>query len=200
MILGYGYRDHGDHVLTEDDPFGRPAGDDCDPHVAAMRSTEQQAFMAPGGVALRYGLLYGGDLERMRTLLFKRALPVAHGGMLGWVHHEDAAAATVAALEKGQPGQAYNIVDDLAASWQEVFIAMADAVGAPRPPQVPRWVLRLMAPYVAAFVVGTSMRVSNRKAKAELGWKPTYSTYHEGVMGTVAARIAPPALANANRA
>jgi nucleoside-diphosphate-sugar epimerase len=69
-------------------------------------------------------------------------------------------------------------------------------------------VLRLLAPYVAAFVVGTSMRVSNTKAKAELGWKPTYSTYYEGVMATLsgvrvntlAERIAPPALAKDNRA
>ena len=67
----------------------------------------------------------------MRALLARRRLPVARGGVLAWVHHEDAAAATVAALEHGRPGQAYNIVDDLPAGWQEVYTAMAAAFGAP---------------------------------------------------------------------
>jgi nucleoside-diphosphate-sugar epimerase len=180
IILGYGYRDHGDRVLTEQDPFGRPAGDRTDPHLAAMVSTEQQAFTAPEGIALRYGLLYGGDAERLRPQLTRRRLPVCKGGVLGWVHHEDAAAATVAALEHGRAGQAYNVVDDLPASWQEVFTAMAAAFGAPPPRRVPRWLLRLAAPYVASFAADTSMRVSNVKAKRELGWRPAYPTYRDG--------------------
>ena len=181
IILGYGYRDHGDRVLTEQDPFGHPAGDRPDPHVAAMLSTEQQAFSTPEGIALRYGLLYGGDAERLRALLARRRLPVARGGLLGWVHHQDAAAATVAALEHGRAGQAYNVVDDLPATWQEVYTAMAEALGAPPPRQIPRWLFRLAAPYVASFAVDTSMRVSNAKAKHQLGWQPTFPSYHEGV-------------------
>jgi nucleoside-diphosphate-sugar epimerase len=117
----------------------------------------------------------------MHDLLSKRALPVAHGGLLGWVHREDAAAATVAALEHGRGGRAYNVVDDRPASWREVFTAMADALGTPRPPQVPGWVLRLLAPYVASFAVGTSMRVSNARARAELGWRPRFPSYTDGV-------------------
>jgi len=181
IIFGYGYRDHGDRVLTEDDPFGRPAGNRSDPHMAAMLSTEQQAFGAPEGIALRYGLLYGGDAERVGDLLARRRLPVAKGGVLGWVHHDDAAAATVAALERGRPGQAYNVVDDLPATWWEVYTAMAKALGAPPPWRLPDWLLRLAAPYVASFVVGTSMRVSNAKATAELGWRPLYPNYRVGV-------------------
>jgi nucleoside-diphosphate-sugar epimerase len=125
IILGYGYSDHGDQLLTEEAPFGIPAGNKSDPHVAAMRSAERQAFTAPEGIALRYGLLYGGDAEQMRALLARRALLVTRGGLLGWVHHEDAARATVAGLEHGQAGEAYNIVDDRPASWQEVFTSMA---------------------------------------------------------------------------
>jgi nucleoside-diphosphate-sugar epimerase len=120
IIFGYGYSDHGDHVVTEDDPFGNLAGNASDPHIRAMRSTEEQAFTTPEGIALRYGLLYGGDAPQMRTLLNKRRLPVAPGGLLGWIYHDDAAAATVAALEDGRPGQAYNLVDDLPATWLEV--------------------------------------------------------------------------------
>jgi len=190
IVLGYGYRDHGDHVLTEHDPFGWPAGDRTDPHVAAMRSTEQQAFSAPEGIALRYGLLYGGDAARMRALLARRGLPVARGGVLGWVHHEDAAAATVAALERGRPGQAYNVVDDLPATWEEVYTAIAAAFGAPPPRRLPRWLFRLAAPYVASFAIDTSMRVSNAKAKRELGWRPAFRTYRDGI-GAAASKEVP---------
>jgi nucleoside-diphosphate-sugar epimerase len=181
IIFGYGYRDHGDQVITEADPFGLPTGTKSDPHVAAMLSTERQAFGARRGIALRYGLFYGGDAARMRPLLARRRLPVVAGGLLGWIHHEDAAAATVAALENGQPGGAYNIVDDQPATWQEVYTAMASAVGAPAPYRLPRWAFRLAAPYVATFAVDTSMIVSNAKAKAELGWKPEFATYRDGL-------------------
>jgi nucleoside-diphosphate-sugar epimerase len=61
-----------------------------------------------------------------------------------------------------------------------VFTAMAEAFGAAPPPRLPGWLLRLAAPYVASFVVGTSMRVSNAKAKAELGWQLRYPTWREG--------------------
>jgi nucleoside-diphosphate-sugar epimerase len=193
IIFGYGYYDHGDRVLTEQSPFGDPAGNASDPHIAAMRSAEDQAFTAPEGIALRYGLLYGGDATQMRTLLAKRGVPVATGGLLGWIHHNDAVAATVTALERGQAGQAYNIVDDQPASWREVFTAMAAAFGTQAPRRLPGWLLRLTAPYVASFVTGTSMRVSNAKAKTELGWHPQFPTYHEGIEAMARSASAAPA-------
>lgn len=185
IILGYGYRDHGTNVLTEDTPFGVPDGGPCDPHVKAMRSTEQQAFTAPEGIALRYGALYGGDVQ-MPALLAKRMVPVFTGGELGWIHHEDAAAATVAALEHGRAGQAYNIVDDLPATWQQVVTAMAAALGTPRPWRLPRWMLHLIAPLIASAAADTSMRVSNHKARTELEWQPMFPTYREGIADMVA--------------
>ncbi len=185
MILGYGYYDHGDRVLTEDDQFGVPVGNASDPHVQAMRSTEEQAFTAPEGIALRYGLLYGGDAEQMRPLLVRRRIPVVPGGPLGWVHHEDAAAATLAALENGRPGQAYNVVDDLPASWTDVITAMAEAFGAPPPRRVPAWLMRVTAPLFAAIAVDTSLRVANAKAERELRWRPAYRTYRDGIRATL---------------
>ncbi|MGY1641755.1 NAD-dependent epimerase/dehydratase family protein [Geodermatophilus sp. SYSU D00703] len=187
IVLGYGIRDHGDRPLTEEDPFGEPRGDRFDPHLAAMRATERQAFTAPEGIALRYGALYGGDLAAVAPLLRRRRLPVVSSGLLAWVHHEDAADATVAALERGLPGRAYNVVDDRAATWREVFTALAAAVGAPPPRSVPVWLLRLLAPYLAACVVDTSMRVSNARARAELGWSPRYPTVTEGAAAAGAA-------------
>lgn len=187
IALGYGFRDHGDRVLTEEDPFGVPQGDRFDPHLAAMRATEQQAFTAPEGIALRYGLLYGGDAASVAPLLRRRRLPVVSGGVLPWVHHEDAADATVAALERGRPGRAYNVVDDRPATWREVFTALAAAVGAPAPRSVPVWLIRLLAPYIGSVAVDTSMRVSNRRAEVELGWSPRYPTVTEGAAAAGAA-------------
>ncbi|MFD2767805.1 NAD-dependent epimerase/dehydratase family protein [Micromonospora eburnea] len=181
IVLGYGYRDHGDRVRTEADPFGEPQGTKVDPHLSAIRATEQQAFTAPHGIALRYGMFYGGDTARLRPMLMKRRVPVANGGVLPWVHVEDAAAATVAALEQGRAGQAYNIADDEPATLAQVFTALARAFGAPAPRRLPAWLLRLAAPYAAAFAIDTNLRVSTRKAHAELGWRPAYPSYREGV-------------------
>jgi nucleoside-diphosphate-sugar epimerase len=192
VIFGYGYYDHGDHLVTEDDPFGRTAGNAGDAHIAAMRSTEEQAFGAREGIALRYGLFYGGDIRRMRSLLARQRIPVAAGGLLGWVHHDDAAAATVAALENGRPGQAYNVVDDLPATWREVVSTMADGFGAPPPRAIPGWLMRLVAPYVASFAVDTSLQVDNSKAKRELDWQPRYPTYRHGILSMVAPTPAAP--------
>jgi nucleoside-diphosphate-sugar epimerase len=185
IVLGYGYRDHGDHVLTESDPFGIPAGDLTDETVKALHAAETQTFEAPEGIALRYGLLYGGDASQIRPMIAKRLVPVAAGGPLGWIHHLDAAAATVAALERGRPGQTYNIVDDQPATWSEVFTTMAAAFGAPPPRRVPRWLLHLLAPYIGMVMVDTWLRASNAKAKTELGWQPRFRNYREGIAAMV---------------
>lgn len=185
IVFGYGYADHGPKVITEDQPFGGLRGGTCDQHVAAMLANEEMVRHGDGisGIALRYGLFYGADLENMIKLLGKRGLPVPskRNHMLPWIHIDDAATATVAALERGEPGQAYNIVDDQPASWTEMFTAMARTFDAPAPRTLPGWVIRSAAPYVGAMVLDTSMRVSNTKAKAQLGWKPAYPTYREGL-------------------
>jgi nucleoside-diphosphate-sugar epimerase len=188
IFLGYGCRDHGDHLITEDDPFGTPAGDLLDPTILALNLAELKTFTIDEGITLRYGFFYGGDVRQIRPMLAKRGVPVMAGGLLGWVHHLDAAAATVAALERGRPGQAYNIVDDQPATWREVITTMAEGFGAPSPRQVPQWLLRLVAPYLAKVAVDTSMRVSNEKAKQELGWQPRFRNYHEGIAVMVSGR------------
>ena len=180
IIFGYGFRDHGVEVLTERSPFGRPEGTPTDRIHAGLVEAEALASEAGEGIALRYGLLYGGDAPNIVPLLRRRMLPVAEGGVLGFIHHHDAAAATVAAIENGKPG-AYNVVDDVPATFEQVYTAMAEAIGAPRPLKAPRWLLTLVAPYVVAFGMDTSMRVSNTKAAKELGWRPRYPSFREGV-------------------
>jgi len=188
IFLGYGCRDHGDRLITEDDPFGIPEGDLMDPTLLALDLAEMKTFTIAEGITLRYGFFYGGDGLRIRPMLAKRGVPVMSGGLLGWIHHLDAAAATVAALERGRPGQAYNVVDDQPATWREVMTTMAQGFGAPRPRQVPHWLLRLVAPYMAKVAADTSMRVSNEKAKDELGWQPRFRNYHEGIAVMVSGR------------
>ena len=185
IVLGYGYRDHGSHVLTEDDPFAEPDTGPLAAGVAAIRSTEEQVFSADEleGIALRYGGFYGQDsfTRTLLNLVRKRRLPVpsSGGGLVSLIYREDAAAATVAALEKGRAGQAYNIVDDEPVRWAEYLDALAAACGARRPRRVPTWMLRPI-PYLHT-IISTSMRVSNAKARRELGWTPAVSTYRQGV-------------------
>jgi nucleoside-diphosphate-sugar epimerase len=185
FFMGYGYGDWGDKVLTEDDPFAPPGRDKFEQDLAAMRSTERQTFTADGieGIALRYGSLYGpgGGTEQMIEMLRRRRLPVPRGGggITSLIYVEDAAAATVAALEWGRPGEAYNVADDEPVSWGEFFGAVAKAFDAPRPREIPRWVFRFM-PYARAVLLGDH-RLSSDKAKRELLWTPTAPTYREGI-------------------
>lgn len=193
IVFGYGFADHGPTPLTEDDPFGRPAGDRYDAVVDALRSAESQVFDDPDvdGVALRYGLFYGRDLDTMTRLLRRRLLPVtAATGSLSLVHHDDAAAATVAALERGHPNRAYNIVDDTPVSWRDYVRTVADVTGTPRSLTVPRWLLGLAAPYAAGFATEVSFRISNVRAREELGWTPRYPNCRDGIRaaGTSAPR------------
>jgi nucleoside-diphosphate-sugar epimerase len=183
---GYGFRDHGDEPLTEDAPFGEPDGAFAGT-VAAMRSAEEQIFTTEGveGVSLRYGGFYGpGAVDGMLDALRRRRLPVARGGVAPWTYVEDAAAATVAALEHGRGGQAYNICDDEAATWLDVIGEIARVFGLPRPMVVPGALVRLMAPYAGALMTRTSMRLSTAKAKDELGWTPSVTGYREGLART----------------
>jgi nucleoside-diphosphate-sugar epimerase len=183
---GYGFADHGDRPLTEDAPFAEPGGRFART-LAAMRSAEEQIFTAEGveGISLRYGGFYGpGAVDAMIDALRKRRMPVAGGGVAPWTYIDDAAAATVAALERGRGGQAYNICDDEAASWLDVITELARVFGTPKPMVAPGPLVRLLAPYGGTLMTRVSMRLSTAKAKDELGWKPSVSGYREGLART----------------
>ena len=185
IVFGYGPRDHGQHVITEDDPFGEPAPGLLGKGMAAIRSAEEQVFSAEEieGIALRYGAFYGQDsgTRMISNLVRKHRLPVpsSGGGVVNFIYLEDAAAATVAALEKGSAGQAYNIVDDQPARWADYLDTLAAELGARRPWRVPAWLVRPIP--IFHKIMTASMRVSNAKARRELGWAPVVSTYREGI-------------------
>ena len=145
-----------------------------------MRHLEQ-AVMSAGGIALRYGLFYGAANDGLIEPVRKRQYPLVGdgGGITSFIHLDDAAAATVLALEHDGPA-IFNIVDDDPAPAREWLPAYAEALGAKPPRRVPRWVARLFAGD-AAVVMGTEARgASNAKAKRELGWQPRYPSWRTG--------------------
>lgn len=169
-------------VKTEDSPtIGAAAGD----MGAAVDDLERATLDAPGGIVLRYGFFYGPGTAYERDgqqieMIRKRQMPIIGGGkgMFPFIHVEDAAAATVAAVERGAPG-VYNVVDDEPAAGHEYIPYVADLIGAKKPIRVPTFVARLVAGPMAGFA--TSLQpVSNEKAKRELGWTPRYASWREG--------------------
>jgi nucleoside-diphosphate-sugar epimerase len=176
VFYGYGFDDFGDRVLDEDAAFGERPGGEVDAVFRSLQSNEQQA-RAFGGVALRYGLLYRG----------RGAIPTVPSdwrGELPFVHVDDATVAA-AALDAA-PGSVYNVVDDTPASWREVHEARASAFDLPEPTRVPSWLIRRAAPFGALLLTETSMRVSNARARADLGWAPAFPSYVEGIADAVA--------------
>lgn len=187
MFFGYGYQAHDGTKITEDAPFGEAMGGGLDDAVFALRDAENLPFAARGidAVALRYGLFYGDEhaTSVMSDMLKKRMLPLPRkgSGVISMIHVEDAVTATVAAIERGRAGEAYNIADDEPVGIDVYLRALAKAVGAPPPRRVPAWVLGILAPYFAKVATSTSVPVSNAKARRELGWSPKWTSFREGL-------------------
>jgi len=177
----------GGPVKTEDDPFDPDPAKNQVESIAGLQFLDREVPAAAlEGIVLRYGNFYGpGASESLVGMTRKRQLPIigSGAGVWSWIHLDDAAAATVAALERGVAGQAYNVVDDTPATFRALVTAIARATNAPRPRVLPRWLLRLVAPYGGAILSDVSLRVSNAKAKRELGWAPRYPSIAAGVHG-----------------
>jgi nucleoside-diphosphate-sugar epimerase len=176
----YRYARQGGMVKTEDDPLDAapPAG--AHETNAAMTHLDQ-AVTAAGGIALRYGGFYGGADDTVTRAVRKRRFPIIGDGegVTSWIHLDDAAAATVAALE--HPGAGiYNIVDDEPAPAREWLPVLADALAAKPPRHVPVWLVRLLMGEDAVMGATQSRGASNAKAKRELGWTLRYPSWRQG--------------------
>jgi nucleoside-diphosphate-sugar epimerase len=164
----------------EDDLLGGEAGD----MALAIRDLEQTTLEA-GGIVLRYGFFYGPGTAyapdgQQIELIKKRQMPVIGGGKgyFPFVHIDDVASATVAAIERGHSG-VYNVVDDEPAAGRDWIPYVAQLVGAKKPMRVPAWVARFAAGALATMATRLQP-VSNAKAKRELGWEPRYPSWREG--------------------
>jgi 2-alkyl-3-oxoalkanoate reductase len=190
-IAAFRFGQTGGPLQTEADPL--------DPDPPAALRTGQAAILHVEqavttiewgeGLALRYGAFYGPGTgfslapdAVMAAAIRKRRFPLVGrgGGVWSFVHIEDAAAATAAAVERGRPGM-YNVLDDEPAPVREWLPLLANALGAKPPRRVPRWLGRLAAGEMATVMM-TDMWVgaSNAKAKRELGWQLRYPSWRQG--------------------
>jgi len=137
------------------------------------------------GLVLRYGWFYGpgtyyGEAGSMASDVRKRRFPIvgSGSGLFSFIHVDDAADATVAAVERGAPG-VYNVVDDEPAALRDWVPAYAEAIGAPPPRRAPVWLARLVAGKMASSM-NVQPGASNAKAKRELRWEPRWRSWREG--------------------
>ena len=176
----YRYAREGGPVKSEDDPLDPNPPANAAETYAAMSHLDR-AVTGAGGIALRYGGFYGGVSEGWAEPVRKRQFPIVGdgGGIMSFIHLDDAAAATVLALEHDGPA-IYNIVDDEPAPARDWLPVLAEVLGAKPPRRFPAWLVRLFAGE-AAVVMGTQSRgASNAKAKRELGWSPRYPSWRTG--------------------
>jgi nucleoside-diphosphate-sugar epimerase len=171
----------GGWVKTEEDPLDLLAGTAAHAGMEAIRHVEDVVVKA-GGAVLRYGGLYGpGATDDQVELVRKRQFPLVGGGAgyCSWVHLDDAASATVLAVEQKARG-VFDIVDDEPAPASEWLPYLAACAGAKRPMRVPKWVARLLAGEAAVTMMTEGRGFSNAKAKRELGWQLRYPSWRQG--------------------
>jgi nucleoside-diphosphate-sugar epimerase len=171
----------GGWVKTEEDPVDPMTGTPAEPGMRAIRHVEDVVTRA-GGAVLRYGWFYGpGSTEDLVEPVRKRQFPVVGSGAghCSWIHLDDAATATVLAVEQHAKG-VFAIVDDEPAPASQWLPYLAECAGAKRPMRVPAWLARPLAGDVAVIVMTEGRGFSNAKAKRELGWELRYPSWRLG--------------------
>jgi nucleoside-diphosphate-sugar epimerase len=167
----------GGWVKTEEDPL----------EVEVVEGTKainhlEDVVVKAGGAVLRYGGLYGpGANDDQVKLVRKRLFPLVGGGTgyFSWVHVDDAASATVLAVEQRAKG-VFNIVDDEPAPVSQWLPYLAECAGAKSPRRLPKWLARLLAGEMVAGMMTEGRAFSNAKAKRELGWQLRYPSWRQG--------------------
>jgi nucleoside-diphosphate-sugar epimerase len=165
----------GGWVKTEEDPLEVIEGTKAINHL-------EDAVVRAGGAVLRYGGFYGaGANDDQVKFVRKRLFPLVGGGTgyFSWVHVDDAASATVLAVEQQAKG-VFNIVDDEPAPVSEWLPYLAECAGAKPPRRVPKWLARLLAGEMMVGMMTEGRGFSNAKAKRELGWELRYPSWRQG--------------------
>jgi nucleoside-diphosphate-sugar epimerase len=165
----------GGWVKTEEDPLEVVEGTKAISHL-------EDVVVRAGGAALRYGGFYGpGANDDQVKMVRKRMFPLVGGGTgyTSWVHLDDAASATVLAVEQQAKG-VFNIVDDEPAPVSEWLPYLAECAGVKPPRRVPAWLARLLAGEMVVGMMTEGRGFSNAKARRELGWEPRYPSWRQG--------------------
>jgi nucleoside-diphosphate-sugar epimerase len=187
-FAGWPYAKEGSAVKDEEAPLDPSPPASVEQTMAAIRHLEATVVRAEAieGIALRYGGFYGPGTSLFEDgehaeLIRKRRFPIVGSGAGVWsfIHIDDVAGATLAAIERGRRG-VYNIVDDEPAATTEWLPYLADVLGAKPPRHVPEWLGRLLAGEQLVSMMTEGRGASNAKAKHELGWKLVYPTWREG--------------------
>ena len=187
--IAFAYRMDGPRgeLKTEDDALvGADASKDFRRSAESIEALERTVLDA-GGIVLRYGYFYGPGTAYaasdgpIAARVRKRGFPIVGdgGGVFPFIHVDDAAAATVAAVERGAPGT-YNVVDDDPAPLRDWLPAYAKAIGAKPPRRVPTLAARIAAGKWMADGATKSRGASNEKARRELGWQPRWASWRDG--------------------
>jgi nucleoside-diphosphate-sugar epimerase len=184
----------GPGVRTEADPLWTEAGGQIG-HLASSLATLELATLSDAtleGVVLRYGSFYGAGTYFARdglyaTMLKRRLLPLPGGGQgtFGLVHIDDAAKATVAAIEGTATG-VFNVVDDVPAPASEWMPFVAGLLGSKPPRRISRSLAAVGAGKFLVYMLCDQPAVSNKRARAELGWEPAYPDWHDGLRAALA--------------
>jgi nucleoside-diphosphate-sugar epimerase len=189
-FAGWPFERTGGPIKTEEDPLQASPPKTVSETLGAIKYLEATVTGAEGieGLALRYGGFYGPgtslavnpDGEQVE-MVRKRRFPIVGNGAGIWslVHIHDAAAATAAAVERGEPGL-YNVVDDEPAPVSVALPELARVIGAPPPRRIPRWLGRLLAGEGMTIMMTEVRGASNAKAKRELGWELRYPSWRRG--------------------
>jgi nucleoside-diphosphate-sugar epimerase len=185
---GWPFARAGGPVKTEEDPLDPAPPPAFRDTLQAIRYLESAVLQASGieGIVLRYGAFYGpgnalSENGALVQQVRRRQVPILGGGAGIWsfIHIDDAARATLAAVERGAPG-IYNIVDDDPAPVSEWLPALARILGAKPPLRLPAWLGRLLVGEHAVVMMTGARGASNGKAKSELGWRPKWASWRDG--------------------
>jgi nucleoside-diphosphate-sugar epimerase len=186
--IAFAYEPAGGPIKNERDALFSNAPEPFGSAVKVVEQMECAVLDEEGieGVILRYGWFYGpatyfapegstaADVRRRRYPIVGDG-----GGLFSFIHVDDAAAATVAALQRGNPG-IYNVVDDEPAPMREWLPLHAETLGAKPPRRVPRWLARILAGNLVARLSTELRGASSAKARRELGWRPVWPSWRDG--------------------
>jgi nucleoside-diphosphate-sugar epimerase len=187
-FCGWAFSRTGDAVKTETDELDPDPPEELRRTLEAIRYLERTVTgsSSPEGIVLRYGAFYGpgtGVFDRsMLDQIRHRRVPLIGdgGGWWSFIHVDDAASATVMAIERGKPGNIYNIVDDEPVQVRQWLPALAEMLGAKPPFHLPAWIARLVTGEHMVAMMTQVRAGSNAKAKKDLGWRPANPSWREG--------------------
>src|SRR6266700_5120867 len=187
-FCGWTFARSGGSVKTEADALDPNPPQELRRTLQAIQYLERTVTNSanPEGIVLRYGAFYGPDTGMLTPAMIDqlrhRRMPLIGDGAGWWsfIHVDDAASATLAAIDRGSAGNIYNIVDDEPAEVSEWLSALAGMLGAKPPLRVPAWIGRIVAGEQMVAMMTQVRAGSNAKAKRELGWHPVCPSWRCG--------------------